>query len=499
MPREETDTTTATAAATTPTPAAFPSDFLWGVATAAPQIEGARATRGDSIWDDFALRRGAIADGTDLDVTCDHVRLMEDDVALVHSIVGDGGVYRFSIAWPRVMPDGMTPSEAGFAFYERLLDALRARNVKAMATLYHWDLPSALEARGGWRSADAPDWFAAYARECFVRLGDRVDWWVTINEPLCVTVLGHVTGVHAPGRTSDPGNEPYVVGHHLLVAHGRAVNALREVEDGTGRRAGVGMALNVEWKFAAGDSADDERACAHDLAFTLGWFAEPLYAGDYPDVMRSRLGDRLPPFTDEERALVQGSCDFFGLNYYTSRLAQFATARNTLRALPSLYAIAKTEARGAARTCLWHLWLSARIRKDGYVHDVGVVPSHRPEWTTTRMGWPEVPAGLTEALVHVTKRYGAPPIFVTENGSAFGDADEARRVTYLHAHLDAVRAALRRGANVRGYMYWSLLDNFEWSFGHARRFGLVRVDFATQARALRPVGVAYRGIARAKA
>ena len=275
----------------------FPEGFEWGVATAAPQIEGARAERGTTIWDTFAP--GA------LDVACDHYHRMEEDVARIREL--GVAVYRFSIAWARVWPDGTRGSESaeGVDFYRRLLSALERANVRACVTLYHWDLPEALERRGGWRSPESPEWFEAYARRCYELFdGPTIAAWITLNEPWCVSVHGFCSGSHAPGRRQAPGTEPYRVAHHLLLAHARAYRAYRGDTP-------VGITLNTDWAEPARAGPRDAAACARYLDFTLGWFASPIFlTGDYPPGMRERVVDRLPRFSAEESRLLRDSADF---------------------------------------------------------------------------------------------------------------------------------------------------------------------------------------------
>lgn len=512
----------------------FPPGFLWGTATAAYQVEGGATEggRGPSIWDTFSHTPGATADGDTGDVACDHHHKLEED--LDHLAALGAPLYRFSISWSRLFPAGEAsgpPLAAGVAFYNRLIDGLLQRGVAPVVTLYHWDLPSAL---GHWASGERARLvaaFAHYARACFAAFGDRVQTWVTINEPWVVAVLGHGTGEHAPGRVD--ADEPYEVAHVLLLAHAAAVAAYR-VDFGPTQGGHVGIALNSDWVYPAGggadgndddDNADGEAAAAVDRAFGLGWFADPIWGdrGDYPPVMRASLGGRLPRFSAGEAAAVRGSSDFFGLNHYSSRRVATAPGRR-----PCAERLAAAEAEAAAVTAAAAAAAAASptrtstVGEDGgaaptggaapavappplrdgpaagrpYFSDVGVSSSADPEWPVTAMGWSIVPDGFRRLLGHITTTYApAGGIWVTENGlAATGETSAAAaaaadgppaaaRAAYLSSYVAAMAAAIADdGADVRAYCLWSLLDNFEWAFGYSRRFGLLWVDFADAAR-----------------
>lgn len=488
----------------------FPPGFLWGTATAAYQIEGgATDDRGPSIWDTFSHTPGATADGDTGDVACDHYGKLEED--LDHLAALGAPLYRFSISWSRLFPAGEAagpPRAAGVTFYNRLIDGLARRRIAPVVTLYHWDLPAAL---GHWATGDRGRLVAAfvhYARACFAAFGDRVRTWVTINEPWVAAVLGHGTGEHAPGRSD--ADEPYEVGHVLLLAHAAAVGAYRSAF-AAAQGGRIGIALNADWVVPAGGAGDADglAAAAVDRAFGLGWFAEPIWGdrGDYPPAMRAALGGRLPRFTAAEAAALRGSADFFGLNHYSSR--RVATAPG---GRPCAERVAAAEAEAAAATAAAETAAAeaatatatavapaaTATAADGwrpYFSDVGVASTHDPAWRVTAMGWPVVPDGFRRLLLHITTTYApAGGIWVTENGLAVdGEATAAAaaaadgapavaRADYLSSYVRAMAAAMADGANVRAYCVWSLLDNFEWAFGYSRRFGLLWVDFADPAR-----------------
>ncbi|WP_221029948.1 GH1 family beta-glucosidase [Actomonas aquatica] len=439
----------------------FPTGFTWGSATASYQIEGAwnEGGKGPSIWDAFTQIPGKIAEGHDGTVACDHYHRMEEDVALMAAM--GLKAYRFSIAWSRVMPTGRGEvNEEGIAFYSRLLDALKAHGIEPWVTLYHWDLPLALQLElDGWRNPELPDHFAAYARLCFERFGDRVKHWITLNEPWVVSIMGHANGVMAPGRVSN--REPYAVAHQLLRAHGKAVDVYRrefQAEQG----GQIGITNNCDWREPKTDSAADQAAAQRALEFFVGWFGDPIYHGDYPAVMRERLGDRLPQFSDEDRALLRGSSDFFGLNFYTG-----------------LYAANQGEETSGE---------SNPYGNGGISEDQDVELSADPTWKKSSMGWPVLPWACERLLKWIDRRYGHPPIVITENGFAQdnpvvdGRVADPDRAAFITTYLEACHQAITDGVDLRGYFVWSLLDNFEWACGYTQRFGLHHVDYATGRR-----------------
>ncbi|MEO0776867.1 MAG: GH1 family beta-glucosidase [Bacteroidota bacterium] len=439
----------------------FPKDFLWGSATSAYQIEGAwqKAGKGPSIWDAFCQVPGRVANNDHGERACDHYHRIQEDVALMKQM--GLKAYRFSIAWPRILPDGTTKkiNEAGLQFYSDLIDELLAHDIEPWVTLYHWDLPLALQVEeDGWLRKSIADRFADYARICFERFGDRVKNWITINEAWVIAILGYGQGVFAPGRVSNA--EPYLVGHHLLLAHARAVEVYRkEFQAEQGGR--IGITNNCDWREPATDNPADHEAAQRALEFFLGWFADPLYFGHYPQCMVDRLGDRLPQFSPEESELVKGSSDFFGLNHYTTTLASDEPGR-----------VVPGEAHNNA----------------GIAEDQGVRLHLDPSWTTTEMDWAIVPWGCRKLLEWISERYDQPDIYITENGGAFPDqlvdgrVDDQDRLGYLKTYLAACREAIDNGVKLRGYFVWSLMDNFEWAAGYDKRFGIHYVDFETLER-----------------
>ncbi|MFC6884201.1 MULTISPECIES: GH1 family beta-glucosidase [Actinomadura] len=423
----------------------FPAGFQWGVATAAYQIEGAvdEDGRGPSTWDTFAHTPGRVRDGHTGDVACDHYHRWPEDVALMADLGVDA--YRFSIAWPRVQPSGSGPVNAkGLDFYERLVDALLERGISPAATLYHWDLPQPLEDAGGWMNRDTAYRFAEFAYIAAERLADRVDRWITLNEPVVVTAYGYAFGVYAPGRALMLDALP--TAHHQLLGHGLAVSALR---GRNARAVGLTNHYSPAWPADGSSPADANAALAFD-AFMNRLFTDPVVDGRYPDL--SALGG--PPLSgfvrDEDLKVISAPIDFLGVNYYQP----------------------------------------TRLRAPA---EDGPLPFDMVDVTgypTTGMGWPIVPDALLGLLRTLTERYGAslPPIHITENGCSFPDeivngvVDDTDRIEFLESHIGAVRTAIEEGIDVRGYFTWSLLDNFEWSEGYHPRFGLVHVDYETQKR-----------------
>jgi beta-glucosidase len=420
------------------------TDFLWGVATAAYQIEGAVAEdgRGPSIWDTFSHTPGRVKNGDTGDVACDHYHRYAEDVALMAGL--GVGAYRFSIAWPRVQPAGRGEANpAGLAFYDRLVDTLLAAGIAPAPTLFHWDLPQALEDTGGWQDRDTAYRFADYAGLVAERLGDRVGMWMTHNEPWVHSLLGHAFGTHAPGH--ELGAAVFPVIHHLLLSHGLASAAVRHaVPD-----ARVGIVHNLTPVTpVTSDGAD--RAAAHrfDLVHNLT-FTDPVLLGRYPSDVDQVFGD-LSAVRDGDLAVIGAAMDFLGVNYYAP----------------------------------------ARVRS-GCEGPFGFEAADHVGVEHTGFGWPVVPAALTTLLVGLQERYAdaLPPIYITENGAAYPDVPgpdgrvaDSGRIRYLDSHLRALRAAQSAGVDVRGYFCWSLLDNFEWAEGYSQRFGLVRVDFDTLRR-----------------
>lgn len=451
----------------------FPENFVWGAATAAYQIEGAWQTdgRGPSIWDAFAHTPGKTHEGQTADVACDHYHRLEEDVALMKAM--GLKAYRFSIAWSRVMPQGRGAiNEAGVAFYNRLIDALVHHGITPWVTLYHWDLPLALQMElDGLLNPAIAEHFANYARLCFGRFGDRVKHWITFNEAWCSAVLGHGIGYFAPGRISK--TEPYIVAHNLLRSHGRIVEVYRR-EFQSAQRGVIGITNNCDWREPKTDSQEDRAAAERGLEFFLGWFADPIYRGDYPDSMRSAVGARLPHFSAEDRALIHGSSDFFGLNFYGGMYASAPMSGQSVVAL-------------------------APTGNGGMAEDQRVELSDDPAWEKTDMNWNIVPDFCRKMLAWIDRRYDHPPIYITENGCALPGEDDVtvairdvRRSDFIRRYLEAAHASIAQdGVDLRGYFAWSLMDNFEWAYGYSKRFGLHHVDFATGKRTPKQSAVWY--------
>jgi beta-glucosidase len=421
----------------------FPERFLWGAATSAYQIEGSPLAddAGPSIWQRFTHSPGLVPSGDTGDVACDHYRRWADDVRLMRDL--GLNAYRFSIAWSRILPVGRgAVNPKGLAFYDRLVDALLAHGIAPVVTLYHWDLPAALDDRGGWLNRDIASWFAEYAQVMFRALDGRVQMWATLNEPWVVTDGGYLHGVLAPGHRSL--FEPPLATHNLLRAHAAGVQAYRAI----GKHR-IGIVVNLEPKYPASERAEDLAAAARAEAYMNRQYLDPVFKGSYPPELREVFGEAWPELPDADLAQISQPIDFLGVNYYT---------RNVTRHDPA----------------------AIPVRASG-------VRQHRN--THTETGWEVYPPGLTDTLTWVRERYGDFPIYITENGAAFYDPpradagiDDPLRVQYYRDHLRAAHDAIARGVDLRGYFAWSLLDNFEWSLGYAKRFGLVHVDYETQQR-----------------
>jgi beta-glucosidase len=440
----------------------FPAGFRWGAATAAYQVEGATGAdgRSPSIWDTYAAQPGHVAGGDTGAVACDHYHRSAADVQLMARI--GLSAYRFSISWPRVMPPGgARPNARGLDFYDRLVDDLLAAGIAPAATLYHWDLPQALEDAGGWTGRAVADHFAAYTAAVAGRIGDRVRLWNTLNEPWCSAFLGYGAGVHAPGRTDQAA--ALAAAHHLLLAHGRAAEVLRA----TCPEAEIAVALNAGAVRPYTPSEADHDAARRIDGLLNRLFFDPILRGVYPaDVQADTAWLTDWSFVrDGDLAVISEPVDALGVNYYQPDL------------------------------------VSAGPGPDQPYPTGGRVAFHPVPGPVTAMGWPIDPTGLHETLVRITRDYGPIPIYITENGAAFPDrvtADgrvhDPDRVDYLRRHLAAAHRALADGVDLRGYFAWSLLDNFEWAFGYGKRFGLIHVDFATQARTLKDSAHWYQAV-----
>ncbi len=427
--------------------ARFPHDFVWGVATSAFQIEGANTAdgRGPSIWDTFCAKPGAIADGTDGSRACEHYQRWQSDLDLIAKL--GVNTYRFSVAWPRVQPLGSGAwNSQGLDFYERLVDGMLERGLAPYLTLNHWDLPQALQDQGGWANRDICHRFVEYALGMHQRLGDRVASIATHNEPWVMAILGYETGIFAPGIKER--GIAMQAAHHLLLSHGMAVRALREVSC----KAELGIVLNLSPIHAATDSAADLAKARLDDGRLVRWFMDPLYKASYPQDILDHLGADGPPVQEGDMDIIATPMDFMGINYYSRTV----------------------------------------VRAEGS-YDV-----HSSGLEVTEMDWEVYPQGLTELLVRLHQDYPVPSLLITENGGAFkdpvvnGQVHDADRVRYLQTHIEAVHQAMLQGVPMKGYMVWSLMDNFEWASGYAKRFGIVYVDYETQQRTLKDSAKWYR-------
>ena len=435
----------------------FPDNFLWGAATAAYQIEGSPLAdgAGASIWQRFSHDPRLMATKGDTgDVACDHYNRMEADVALMKSLGLQA--YRFSVAWGRVLPDGTgRVNEAGLAFYERLVDTLIANGIEPLCTLFHWDMPAALDDRGGWLNRDSAKWFADYARIVFERLDGRVKKWVTLNEPWVVTDGGYLHGALAPGHKNM--FEAPIASHNLMRAHGAAVKVYREV----GAHE-IGLVVNIEPKYPASDSPEDIAATARADAYMNRQYLDPALKGEYPAELKDIFGEAWPDWPASDLTDIAQPVDFIGINYYTRNVVRHDETQ-------------------------WPL-------KASMVMQIGK--------TYTETGWEVHAPALTDLLKEFKRRYGDTPLYITENGAAFYDPPVAAedgvhdplRVSYLKGHIAAVGEAIAAGVDVRGYMLWSLFDNLEWSLGYSKRFGMVHVDFVSQTRTPKASAHLYRRI-----
>jgi beta-glucosidase len=441
----------------------FPQGFRWGVATAAYQIEGSTDADGrtPSIWDTFAATPGRVSGGHTGAVACDHYRRHRDDVALMRDL--GVGTYRFSVSWPRVLPDTGAVNERGLDFYDRLVDDLVAAGIHPMATLYHWDLPQYLEDRGGWTSREAAERLADLAVAVHDRLGDRVPTWTTLNEPWCSAFLGYGSGDHAPGRR-DPA-AAFTAVHHLLLAHGLAAAALKSA----GARELSYTTIVTSVTTPDPDDAADAAAVRLVDGLHNRLFLDPVLRGRYPDDLAELVARHVAPGTIREgdEALMGATpIDLLGVNYYQPTLVRAASGGGANPQFPG-------------------------------AEDVEFLRADLPR---TAMDWPVDAGALRDALVRVSRDYPGVPLMVTENGAAYEDRVEdgrvadVERIAYLRAHLSAAHDAIQAGADLRGYLAWSLLDNFEWAYGYDKRFGLVRVDYETQERLPKDSAAWYRSV-----
>jgi beta-glucosidase len=420
----------------------FPRDFVWGAATASFQIEGAANEdgRGESVWDRFCATPGKVRNADTGVIACDFYHRYREDMALMRELGLDA--FRFSIAWPRILPEGSgRVNQKGLDFYDRLVDELLGNGISPFATLFHWDTPQPIEDAGGWPARATVEAFCEYVEVVSERLGDRIGHWITHNEPWVVAWVGHGWGHHAPGRTSDA--DALATAHHLLLSHGRAVEILRR----TSPQSEVGITLNLDHVYPASDEQGDATAALWVDGLHNRWFLDPIFQGAYPEDMLAEWASIMPEVHEGDLATIAAPIDFLGVNNYTSPLV--AADSNGGR--------------------------SQIVR--------------RPDVDRTDMGWEVVPEGLHDLLVRLERDYAPPAIYVTENGAAFPDVrghdgaiGDPERRAYLEAYIEAAGRAIAAGVPLRGYFAWSLLDNFEWAWGYWKRFGLVYVDYATLER-----------------
>jgi beta-glucosidase len=432
----------------------FPENFLWGTATAAYQVEGAATEdgRGPSIWDTFSHTEGKVRHGDTGDIACDQYHRLEEDLDLISEL--GMGAYRFSVAWPRIQPEGSGPTnQKGLDYYRRLVDGLRQRSIEPMLTLYHWDLPQALEDRGGWTSRETSERFAEYAGIVYEALSDDVGFWITLNEPWVSAWMGYGLGVHAPGRKGS--NNALAATHHLLLGHGLAMERMRSA----GNENRLGVTLNLHPGHPSRNTEADREAARRVDGQAVRLYLDPLFRGEYPEDVFSYYRERgadLSFVRDEDLQTISVPIDFLGINYYF---------KNTVREAP----VEEGESVPFA--------------------DLGTRPVIPHAGEKTAMGWPVEPDGLKEMLVRIKDEYADVPIYVTENGRAVHDyidpengVDDEERISYLESHFRAAHKAIEQGVDLRGYMVWSFLDNFEWAEGYSKRFGIVFVEYGTQRR-----------------
>ncbi len=435
----------------------FPKDFEWGTATAAHQIEGAwnEDGKGESIWDRFSHQPNNIQNKDTGDIACDHYHRFKEDIQIMKEM----GVkaYRFSISWPRVLPKGIgKPNQKGLDFYKKLVETLLDANIKPVATLYHWDLPQALQDKGGWLNMDVGEYFEEYAKCMFKELGDLVPMWITHNEPWVAAYMGHAFGEHAPGMRDF--KKAVQVTHNLLLSHGLAVKTYREM----GLKGKIGIALNLSPVYPATSSEKDKIAARKQDQFMNKWFLDPILKGTYPKMLlkfyQKKYG--VPSIKEEDMKIISAPIDFLGINCYS---------RNVVKA------------------------------DENTELGVGHVKVENVKYT--EMGWEIFPKGLYDLLTRIRKDYRTIPIYITENGAAFNDKltkdhkiHDRKRIDYLHAHFEEAWKAIENGIPLKGYFVWSLMDNFEWAFGYSKRFGLIYTDFQILKRIWKDSAYFYKGV-----
>ncbi|MGP4041519.1 GH1 family beta-glucosidase [Gracilibacillus sp. D59] len=422
----------------------FPKDMKWGTATASYQIEGAanEGGRGVSIWDTFSKTPGNVVNGDNGDVACDSYHRYEEDVELMKDLGID--VYRFSVAWPRIFPNGTGEvNQEGLDYYHRLVDKLLENGIEPMCTLYHWDLPQALQDKGGWNNRETIDAFVEYAELMFKEFSGKIKKWLTLNEPWCISFLSNFIGVHAPGNQDL--QLATQISHHLLVAHGKTVQKFREL----GNDGEIGFAPNTTWLEPYSNRQEDIDACNREIAWYIEWFMDPVFKGTYPEFMVNwfkKKGVELD-IEDGDMETINQPVDFLGINYYTGHVARYKENEGLLD------------------------WEMVEMNYD-----------------RTDIGWPIFPEGFYQVLMRIKDSYGDIPIYITENGSCYNDepengsVEDSGRINYLEQHLTALSRAIASGVNIKGYITWSLMDNFEWAEGYTMRFGIVHVNYRTLER-----------------
>ncbi|KMK74339.1 GH1 family beta-glucosidase [Alkalihalobacillus pseudalcaliphilus] len=422
----------------------FPKEIKWGVATASYQIEGAAFEdgRGASIWDTFSRTPGKIKNGDNGDIACDSYHRYEEDIQMMKELGID--IYRFSISWPRIFPTGTGEvNQAGLNYYHNLVDCLRANQIEPMCTLYHWDLPQVLQDQGGWANRETIEAFAHYAEQMFREFNGKITKWITINEPWCISFLSNFIGEHAPGNHDL--QLATTISHHLLVAHGRAVTKFRSL----GIKGIIGYAPNLEWFEPFSNKKEDIEACNRGMAWFIEWFMDPVFKGSYPEFLVEWFENKgvSLQIEDGDWDQINQTIDFIGINYYTGSVG--------------------------------------RYKQGAELFDLEKIDIH---YEKTDIGWNIYPQGFYKALKKLTSQYNRIPIYITENGACYNDGvlhgrvHDINRIKYLEQHLTSLKRAIDSGVNIKGYLTWSLLDNFEWAEGYDKRFGLVHIDFQTLRR-----------------
>ena len=429
-------------------------NFTYGVATAAFQIEGGVADRLPCIWDTFCATPGKVVDNSNGDVACDHYNRWQDDIELIASLGVDA--YRLSLSWPRIIKQDGSVNQTGINYYIAILDRLKAKGIKAYVTLYHWDLPQHLEDEGGWLNRNTAYKFQDYVKKTVVAFGDRVHSYATLNEPFCSAYLGYEAGIHAPGHADI--NYGKKAAHHLLLAHGLAIETLKKHSPNTQN----GIVLNFTPAYPETDSIKDKIAAEYADDYFNQWYIKPIMDGTYPAINQQLPKQQQPDILPGDMEIISQELDFLGINFYTR-----AVYRHNL--------------------------------------DSGFEEVQIPDVARTDIGWEIYPQAFTELLISLDARYTLPPIYITENGAAMddhcinGEVNDQGRVDYYNQHLNAVASAISQGVDVRGYFAWSLMDNFEWAEGYLKRFGIVHVDYKTQIRTVKASGLAFRNLIASRA